>query len=92
MCSNVGSYADYIKSAVEYICAMWEVYVLGTYASNVQCMYTHAPSNTLHCSGLIWGLYMDICLICTHKVIGICGTFMASEGTFAAGTYMDVTL
>ena len=34
---------DYSSRAVECICTIWWVYLLGAYAINVKCKYTRVP-------------------------------------------------
>ena len=52
----------------------------GAYASNVKGIYSSACSHIMDCSEFIWDIYTDIVVIYSHKVIGICGIYMAFEG------------
>ena len=53
MHSNVGLYVDHSNSAVEHLCVMSQVNLLGVYVSNVKCLYICVPSYLLDIIGFI---------------------------------------
>ena len=52
----LGLYADYSRSAVGQICAMWQKIYSGAYANNMNGMHTSVPGNIIACSYLIGGI------------------------------------
>ena len=50
-------YLGYSKNAVEHTCAHGKYICSGTYASNVECVYSSAPGCIVDCSEFMRHLY-----------------------------------
>ena len=63
-----------------------DIFVQGHMQVILNEVYTSDSSHIVHCREFILGS----CLMSSHEVIGICGIYVAFEGIFVAGTYMDL--